>query len=325
MSKLDEVLKEVAQKLLGPSAKDKDPMPSWKEILGALPQNPKDRPVVSPVLVKRSGKGSSPETPPENVLDSTPNRPDTGAQIPPHDPHLLYRLRECEKKFQKKVFEAQGLRTQLQKAQKAMQEAQRAAGRALAEVAQLRRDSSRISKERDRLIAELADLQDGSAKLQASQRLLEEEIERLRRHGAELEARLQELEGLADEKEHLEAQLARFRSFKETLPEPFPEEALLRVLVLDYTNLGHNAEERVLALLEAYQALLKGEDHPALCHSNRELLVGEPEGLVLLGLEKLLLDLVNLPIARWLRTHAFRLEAWLQEERRIFSPRVREE
>ncbi|WP_245606081.1 hypothetical protein [Thermus amyloliquefaciens] len=142
---------------------------------------------------------------------------------------------------------------------------------------------------------------------------------------AELEARLGELEGIAEQKEDLEAQLARLSSFKETLPEPFPQEALLRVLVLEYPSFGGKAEERVMALIEGYQALLKGEDHPALRHSNREFLRGEAEGIVLVGLEKLLEDLVNLPLARWLRVHAFRLEALLQEGQRLSSPRLTEE
>ncbi|WP_254431556.1 hypothetical protein [Meiothermus sp. PNK-Is4] len=161
--------------------------------------------------------------------------------------------------------------------------------------------------------------------MEADKEALEGQLEGYKKRVDELEARVRELEGIAVQKEHLEAQLAGLSSFKETLPEPFPQEALLRVLVLDYPNLGDKAEERVIALIEGYWAFLKGEDHPALRHSNRELLVGEPEGMVLVGLEKLLLDLASLPLARWLRTHAFRLEALLQEGQRPSSPRLREE
>lgn len=293
MSELEELLKEVARHVLGLPAEAVDSVSSLKKALGALPPNSKEMLAAPLVLDKQSVKSSSEAAEVEPKPPSV--RPDGGAQKPAaHDQDLLRRLGECKKKLQKKADEAEKLRAKLQKAQKAIKEAQSAKGRAEQEAAHLRKDLSRVAEERDRLVDEL-------------------------------EARVRELEGIAKQKEHLEAQLARLSSFKETLPEPFPQEALLRVLVLDYPSLADKAEERVIALIEGYRALLKGEDHPALRHSNRELLLGEPEGMVLVGLEKLLLDLASLPLARWLRTHAFRLEALLQEGQRLSSPRLREE
>lgn len=293
MSELEELLKEVARHVLGLPAEAVDSVSSLKKALGALPPNSKEMLAAPLVLDKQSVKSSSEAAEVEPKPPSV--RPDGGAQKPAaHDQDLLRRLGECKKKLQKKADEAEKLRAKLQKAQKAIKEAQSAKGRAEQEAAHLRKDLSRVAEERDRLVDEL-------------------------------EARVRELEGIAKQKEHLEAQLARLSSFKETLPEPFPQEALLRVLVLDYPSLADKAEERVIALIEGYRALLKGEHHPALRHSNRELLVGEPEGMVLVGLEKLLLDLASLPLARWLRTHAFRLEALLQEGQRLSSPRLREE
>lgn len=324
MSELEEVLKEVARHVLGWKAEAVDSVSSLKKALGALPPNSKEMLAAPLILDKQSVKSSSEAAEVEPKPPSV--RPDGGAQKPAaHDQDLLRRLGECKKKLQKKADEAEKLRAKLQKAQEAVQETQSARGRAEQEAARLRKDLSRVAEERDRLSAELAKVREESAKLRAEKEALEGQAKGHKERVDALEARVRELEGIAEQKEHLEAQLARLSSFKETLPEPFPQEALLRVLVLDYPSLADKAEERVIALIEGYRALLKGEHHPALRHSNRELLVGEPEGMVLVGLEKLLLDLASLPLARWLRTHAFRLEALLQEGQRLSSPRLREE
>lgn len=329
MSELDEVLREVARHVLGLPSEAKDSVSSLKKALGALPPNFKEM-LTALGPDKQSPKNPRQSTASDEAVEVAPKppsvRPDGGAQKPAaSDRDLLRRLRESEKKLQKKADEAEKLRARLQKAQKAIQEAQSARGRAEQEAAYLRKDLSRVAEERDRLSAEIAKVREESAKLKAEKGVLEEQVKGHKKRVDELEARVRELEGLAVQKEHLEAQLARLSSFKETLPEPFPQEALLRVLVLDYPSLADKAEERVMTLIEGYRAFLKGEDHPALRHSNRQLLVGEPEGMVLVGLEKLLLDLASLPLARWLRTHAFRLEALLQEGQQLSSPRLREE
>lgn len=330
MAELEEVLREVARHVLGLPAEAKDSVSSLKKALGALPPNFEEMLAAPLILDKQSVKSSSQETTAGEAVEVEPKppsaQPDGGDQKPVmHDQDLLRRLRECEKKLQKKADEAEKLRAKLQKEEKARQKAESARGRAEQEAAHLRKDLSRVAEERDRLSAELAKVREESTKLQTEKGALGGQVEGHKKRVDELEARVRELEGLAEQKAHLEAQLARLSSFKETLPEPFPQEALLRVLVLDYPSLGDKAEERVIALIEGYRALLKGEDHPTLRHSNRELLVGEPEGMVLVGLEKLLLDLASLPLARWLRTHAFRLEALLQEGQRLSSPRLREE
>lgn len=329
MAELEEVLREVARHVLGLPAEAKDSVSSLKKALGASPPNFKEM-LAAPSPDKQSAKNPPQATTAGEAVEVEPKppsaQPDGGAHKPAaHDQDLLRRLRESEKKLQKKADEAEKLRAKLQKEQKAVQEAQSARGRAEQEAARLRKDLSRVAEERDRLSAELAKVREESTKLQTEKGALGGQVEGHKKRVDELEARVRELEGLAEQKAHLEAQLARLSSFKETLPEPFPQEALLRVLVLDYPSLGDKAEERVIALIEGYQALLKGEDHPTLRHSNRELLVGEPEGMVLVGLEKLLLDLASLPLARWLRTHAFRLEALLQEGQQLSSPRLREE
>lgn len=313
MSELEEILKEVARKALGLPAETPGGLSALKKDLCSS---------------TRGLRGEVP-TPPVRGLTQETAAPAVGPRPPSAGPaaddqDLWRRLRESEKRFQKKADEAEKLRAKLAKEEKARQEAESARGRAEQEAARLRKELSRVAEERERLSAELAKVREESTKLQTEKEALEGRVEGHKKRVDELEARVRELEGVVARKEPLEAQLARLKSFKEALPEPFPQEVLLRVLVLDYPGLGGRAEERVTALIEGYRAFLKGEDHPALSHSNRDLLVGEPEGVVLVGLERLLLDLASLPLARWLRTHAFRLEALLGGQA-LSSPRLREE
>lgn len=306
MSELEEILKEVARKALGLPA----------ETAGGLSVLKKDL-----CSSTRSLRGEVSTTPVRGLTQETvaPRPPSAGPAADDRD--LWRRLRESEKRLQKKADEAEKLRAKLAKEEKARQEAVSARGRAEQEAALLRKDLSRVAEERERLSAELAKVREESTKLQTEKEALEGRVEGYKKRVDELEARVRELEGVVARKEPLEA---RLKNFEEALPEPFPQEVLLRVLVLDYPGLGGRAEERVTALIEGYRAFLKGEDHPALFHSNRDLLVGEPEGVVLVGLERLLLDLASLPLARWLRTHAFRLEALLGRQA-LSSPRLREE
>lgn len=336
MEELEGVLREVARHVLGLPAEARGPVPSVKKVLQALPPNFKETLAIPSGRDGESAKTSPRATTAGEVVEigSRPPaaQPDGEMQMPVHDRNLLRRLQLCEKKFQQKADAAAKLKARLEKVEWARQEAESAKGKAQQEAAELRKALSRVAEEESQLRAQLEETRQALHKAQAenatfqtAKAALEEQIRGQKRRVDELEARVRELESIAEQKKHLEAQLYRLKSFQQALPEPFPPEALLRVLVLDYPRLGGKAEERVIALIEGYQALLKGEGHPAFDHSNRELITGEPEGIVLLGLEKLLLDLASLPLARWLRTHAFRLEALLLEGRRPSSPRVREE
>ncbi|MER3481005.1 MAG: hypothetical protein C4327_11160 [Meiothermus sp.] len=294
MSELEEILKEVARKALGLPAETPGGLSALKKDLCSRTHGLRGE-VSTPVSLDRQPvKGLTPEAAASTV---EPTPPSAGPAADDQD--LWRRLRESEQKFRKKADEAEKLRAKLAKEEKARQEAESARGRAEQEAALLRKELSRALEGKKHLGAELA-------RLQAANGALEERVKEL-----ESTTRAEPLE-------------ARLQDFKDALPAPFPPEVLLRVLVLDYPGLGGGAEERVMALIEGYRAFLKGEDHPALFHSNRDLLVGQPEGVVLVGLERLLLDLASLPLARWLRTHAFRLEALLGGQA-LSSPRLREE
>lgn len=322
MSELEEF-----QKALGRPAEAEGSLASLRKALWAFSPNTKGLLRASVVLEGQSDKGSEPKTP---VVHIEPEPPAVQAAQEAHKPstddqEVLHRLREIEKKYRKKSDEAEKLRVRLQREEKARQEAERLRGKAEQEAAHLRRDREQAHQNAEGLRDELVKAQGERSRLQEENEVLKGRIEDYEKRVREHEARIRELEGAAAQREQLEARLAQLQRFKEALPEPFPEEALLRVLVLDYPSLGGKAEERVTALIEGYRAFLAGESHPALLHSNRDLLECEAEGIVLVGLERLLLDLSGLPLARWLRTHAFRLETLLQPGPRPSSPRFVEE
>jgi len=314
----EEILQEIGQKLLDLAAEPFASPSALKKMLFLQPTSRSLREEVGALPLRLDTQSLQTSKAPKEQPETEPI--DSGAASP-----LLRELRECQKRFGRKADEAEKLRVGLKKAQDALRKAQLDKSKALEEAAHLRKALAQLAEERDRLSAELVKLREESQSLRAAKASLEEQA---RRHKAQLdalEAQVRELEDLAKQKEQLEAQLLRLNACKEALPEPFPPEALLRVLVLNYPSLGGEPARRVGSLIEGYQALLAGKNHPALYHSNLELLSGEPEGVVLLGLERLLLDLASLPVARWLRAHAFLLESKLLEGQQPFSPRLREE
>ncbi|MEJ5337836.1 MAG: hypothetical protein WHT26_11170 [Thermus sp.] len=232
--------------------------------------------------------------------------------------------------------EAEGLRRDLAKVEKQKEEALRERDRAREEAALLRKRLQELEEEKGGWEQKASEFREV---LQRSRGELEEakrEMESLRARLAEALNLESERARWEEEKARLEEALGRERALWEgaearlkalegaPLPSPLPQEALFRVLVLDYPALGEAPVERLKALLEGYRAFLKGEDHPALAHSNARFLSGNPEGILLLGLEQLLQDLGRLPLERWLRTHAFRLEALLAPQELPPSPRLEE-
>lgn len=197
-------------------------------------------------------------------------------------------------------------------------------------LAQAEKARAEAVKERDKARQEAAVLRKQVEALTAShtamERALEEAQKRLDALLGELEALKREqgeVEALRKEKEALLARAARWERaerLRERLPEPFPLEAFFRALFVPYPDLGATPEARLLALAEGYRALLQGKEHPILSLTNWALLSGEPEGIVLLGVERLLLDLAESPLPRWLKTHAWLAEAFLTREK-LSSPR----
>lgn len=109
--------------------------------------------------------------------------------------------------------------------------------------------------------------------------------------------------------------------------DPLFDEALLDdALVISYATVSSDPIERLTTLFEAYAAFLAGRrEHEGLVrHSNISQFKGrQPVGILLLGLEQLLLDGVNVPLTRYLTMRSFRQEAVLHQLiGRLDSPRL---
>lgn len=133
-------------------------------------------------------------------------------------------------------------------------------------MAHLKRELKELEEARKRLKAELEQVQHDLAKLQGEWENLRLERETLLNQSGEYQQRLaqlaDEVKNLAKEledKRHIETHLARLNQLQQILPEPFPQEVLLRVLVLDYPSFGGDPQDRLIALIDGYRALLAGK------------------------------------------------------------------
>lgn len=106
----------------------------------------------------------------------------------------------------------------------------------------------------------------------------------------------------------------------------FDEDLLDDALVISYATAGTDAVQRLTALFELYAAFLQG--HRAHDGLVRQSNIGQfggrrPSGILLLGLEQLLLDGVNVPLTRYLKMRGLRQEAMLHQlVGRLDSPRL---
>jgi len=310
MPDLEALLEEIAQSLLG-RAQNRDLPPTLEGLWRTLSEMPGE--VKKPTWA--TGPASS-----HTGLDLLGDKGETGDEGQEEAAHgLEQRLRECQKRFSKKVHEVEELKRQLAKAREEQTQAQRERDRAKEEAARSRKELAQLEGERERIAQKLAESQEALASLEGEVAALQGEKEALEDRLARTETllkeatqRLEEAQGALAEGKRLKEELDRIRSWRERLPEPFPKDALFRLLVLDYPRFGDDARTRIQALLEAYHSLKEGRDHPVLAeHTNFPLLEGRREGLVLLGVEVLLQDLTDLPLVKWVRTHALRLESFL--------------
>lgn len=145
------------------------------------------------------------------------------------------------------------------------------------------------------------------------------ESERLRARHAQ---QLKELHGTITA---LQAELA---AHTEQGEQAFDETLLDDALVISYTGIEDDPVQRLTALFDLYGAFLQGRrEHAGLLrHSNISQFKGrQPVGILLLGLEQLLLDGVNIPLTRYLNLKGLRQEAVLHQLiGRLGSPRLTE-
>lgn len=122
----------------------------------------------------------------------------------------------------------------------------------------------------------------------------------------------------------LENELKSLKRKLRNQPAAFDAKVLATSLVVDYEALGTEPQERLSLLLDLYEAALDKRAHEGLDKTNwHSLDQGNFKGILLLGLETLLLDAVQLPLRRFLKMQSFSREALLHALfRKIESPRL---
>ena len=106
---------------------------------------------------------------------------------------------------------------------------------------------------------------------------------------------------------------------------PFQHALLQQALVIDYQQLSHEPILRLKILFQAYRAFLEGRnDHEALQRaSNIAALSGEPQGVLVLGLERMLEDGANTALEGLLDLRVVRQESVLRQlVGKLESPRL---
>ena len=164
---------------------------------------------------------------------------------------------------------------------------------------------------------------------------LEIQISAAKRQQLELEKRNRELmKTLAEIKadrddadryaQELEQELEALEQKGRTANLPVDPLVLEGSLIIDYEVLGNTPKERLTVLLDLYEAALAKRPHESLESTNWSALdQGEFGGILLLGLELLLLDAIKLPVRRFLQTQSFSREALLHALlQKIESPRL---
>ncbi|MDM7323641.1 MAG: hypothetical protein P3W93_001360 [Thermus sp.] len=303
MPEWEDILEGIARKALGMGARE-DPPKSLEALRRNLPRLglkleppswPQGRPAPGPDWdLLGSGKGREGTNPVEGDLE------------------VHKKLRACQERLKKKDHELQRLQGKLQRETALRQKAERERDQARQEAALARKQMAILEEELANRERELLRKGEEAERALREAEGLHKALREAKAQVEDLQAKVEELKRQLEEEKGCAKELDRLRALAETLPEPFPAEALLRVLVLDYPRFATRPDHRLLALLEGYRALKRKEVHPVLReHSNLELLEGSGEGVVLLGVKVFLEDLAGLPLDRWLRTYALRIHGFL--------------
>ncbi len=178
------------------------------------------------------------------------------------------------------------------------------------------KDSGIDQKRHEALSRQHQQLRDDHARLTNDHKTAHRTLADGVRERAEMSRLISSLEGRVAELE----EVARLHEL------PLDAETLQDALILDYETLGDDPRQRFTALLDLYEAALRQEPHPLLEEkTNWGALCGEFQGILLLGLEPLLLDALRLPIRRYLKMSSFSKEALLRSLAvHIESPRLLE-
>lgn len=286
----------------------------------ARPRNPARQ--TSPDTAPPEGPKVDPDPEREALLEQIAKLKQENAKLEAELKQLRKKKLDQQKRLKKAGDEKNRLLSKVQKLEKERKQALTELTQAQQRAASLRKEVCETKDELKSATEKISELLAAKERLEREKRSVESERTKATKELAEVK---QELSRLRAEKEAWEPLIKAKALAAQVRPYPLPLEALFRVLVLDYFALGANPSERVETLLEIYETLLHEQAHPRLKEvSNALALEGEPEGIVLLGTEHLLEDLVNLPIRKWLRLRGFRIESWFFGQSPLRSPRLAE-
>ncbi len=100
---------------------------------------------------------------------------------------------------------------------------------------------------------------------------------------------------------------------------PFKPEELSGVWIVPYASLAEEPKRRLVALIRLYEAALTDKDEPMLSKTNWASLAGRPSGVILTDIDKLLHDMISIPLARWVETSLFDTETYLYRLRKLVN------
>jgi hypothetical protein len=163
-------------------------------------------------------------------------------------------------------------------------------------------------------------IKDAKDRFEQSKKALQERADDAQR---ELHEVKRECDELAEQVALLETENSDLQDTCETLETeknfasvPLDEDILSTALIIDYDALADAPQQRFIALLDTYAAFLNHETTDILpkvsnWYNLNEKRRWKPEGIFLLGLERLLLDGITLPIRRFMDTNIFKQECLL--------------
>lgn len=194
------------------------------------------------------------------------------------------------------------------------------------ELIALGQDKQKIQTEASQKRAEISKLQTEKIRLADA---LQEKTQALARSE---QAQTQMREDSTQQREKAESnekkRMAEMAQREQTQKRQVGGAELKNALLIDYRHLAIQPSNRLLLLLELYKAFLKHDkDHLGLQqHSNYADFKNpstEIRGILILGMEQLLLDAVNLPLVAWLHSQSFQQETVLKQLlEAIESPRI---
>lgn len=253
-------------------------------------------------------------------------------QNPPDTERLSRELQNRLGKLQRKIERIEEEKEKLLKEYAEREKARVTQAEKALEVLQSEKDS--WMKRAQQYQQELKHTRQEVNELEVTVRTLKEALKQRQKDLETLRGKYQEckksVSALGRENENLKTKLVETRSAllqEQSLNGPLTPEELGDVWIIPYEGLGESSKERLVNLIDLYQAALENRAHPLLHQRTNWPMFSprEPKGLLLLDAERLLWDLSHLPVARLLRSAMFGEEALFYTlTHQYISPRLKD-